>query len=156
MRLLGFPRTVASFLLEQLCIFVFFNWVSWIFARLDEKLHGEGGQIVFHKGYSSFSHLFFLPKVVDNLSSNARDNYLFLLGQFHTFLFRVASIVCCKFFRLSSQIWIRMQTEKIHLWSSSGWPITDAMIDLHGYHPDPPPVDALRAKHTIAPPSTLK
>lgn len=62
MQLLGFRRTVASFLLEQFCIFVFFNRVAWIFARLDEKLHGEGGQIVFHKGYSSFSHVFFSLK----------------------------------------------------------------------------------------------
>lgn len=89
MQLLGFPRTVASSLLEQFCILCFLIELL-VFLLGQMRICMGRGQIVSHKGYSSFSHAFFLPKVVDNLSSNARDSYLFLAG----FLFRVAWIVC--------------------------------------------------------------
>ena len=38
------------------CVF-FVIELFWIFSRID-KLHGEGHQIVVHKGYSSSSYVF--------------------------------------------------------------------------------------------------
>ena len=89
MQLLGFPRTVASSLLEQFCILCFLIELL-VFLLGQMRICMGRGADSFPQRLFKFLTCFFLPKVVDNLSSNARDSYLFLAG----FLFRVAWIVC--------------------------------------------------------------
>ena len=89
MQLLGFPRTVASSLLEQFC-FLCFLIELLVFLLGQMRICMGRGADSFPQRLFKFLTRFFLPKVVDNLSSNARDSYLFLAG----FLFRVAWIVC--------------------------------------------------------------